>query len=119
MEIIQIYKDEILDIHISGQLDANSSIKLDDVIKEAIAQRKTKITINCLEMTYISSAGLGVFISHLDDMKGYGGKFVFYEMSDSVYGIFKILGLHTIMEIVENQGEAKMLMNEGELNNSL
>ncbi|MDX2003488.1 MAG: STAS domain-containing protein [Chitinophagales bacterium] len=113
MDIVQMHEGDVLDIVITGQLDANSAIKLDDVIKEAIKQRKTKITINCVGLSYISSAGLGVFISHLDDMKSYGGKFVFYDMSESVFSVFKILGLHTIMEIVENRGEAKMLMDEG------
>ena len=110
MEIIQVFEDDILDIAVHGQLDANSSIQLDDVIKKALKQQQTRIIINCQQLNYISSAGLGVFISHLDDIKGYGGKFVFYEMNESVFGVFKILGLHTVMEIVENQRDAKMMM---------
>lgn len=113
MEIIQVVENQILDIQIFGELDANSAIDLDFVIKTAMAQRMTRITINCMNLNYISSAGLGVFISHLDEMRGYGGKFVFYKMTPAVYSIFEILGLHTIMEIVEDKYEAQMLMNEG------
>jgi len=112
MEIIQVFEDDILDIRINGQLDANSSLQVDNVIKEAVKQRMTRITINCQGLTYISSAGLGVFISHLDDLTVTGGKFVFYEMDESVFNIFKILGLHNVVEIVRNRREAKMLMNE-------
>lgn len=113
MEIVQVIENEVLQLHINGQLDANSSIQLDDIIKEALKQQRTRILIDCKELSYISSAGLGVFISHLDDVNGSGGRFVFFGMNESVLNIFKILGLHTVLEIVENEREAKMLMNEG------
>ncbi|CAN5315071.1 anti sigma b factor antagonist RsbV [soil metagenome] len=113
MEIIQHYEDAILTIELSGELDAKSSIDLDETIKLALLQEKTRIVIDCRQLNYISSAGLGVFISHLDDLKAYGGKFVFYGMNGSVYNVFEILGLHTIMEIVRDRFEAQTLMNEG------
>lgn len=113
MEIIERFEDEILTILLKGELDAKSSIDLDETIKTALAQEKTRIIIDCQHLSYISSAGLGVFISHLDDLKAYGGKFVFYGMNVTVYNVFEILGLHTIMEIVRDRFEAQTLMNEG------
>lgn len=112
MNITQLFENEVLYVSIQGELDANSSIELDTVLREAIEQRMTNIMIDCNGLMYISSAGLGVFISHLDDLRSYGGKFVFYGMDRSVYNVFEILGLHTIMEIVESRFEAQTLMNE-------
>jgi anti-sigma B factor antagonist len=113
MEIIQRYEEDILTILLKGELDAKSSIELDETIKLALKLEQTRIIIDCQELYYISSAGLGVFISHLDDLKSYGGKFVFYGMNSAVYNVFEILGLHTIMEIVRDRFEAQTLMNEG------
>lgn len=112
MDITQLIENEVLNISIQGELDANSSIELDAVIKEAIERQMINIMIDCKGLVYISSAGLGVFISHLDDLKSYGGKFVFYQMDPAVYNVFEILGLHTIMEIVGSKFEAQTLMNE-------
>lgn len=112
MDITQLIENDVLNLSIQGELDANSSIELDAVIKKAIDEQMTNIMIDCKDLVYISSAGLGVFISHLDDLKGYGGKFVFYEMDPAVYNVFEILGLHTIMEIVGSKFEAQTLMNE-------
>lgn len=112
MDITQLIENDVLNLSIQGELDANSSIDLDAVLKEAIDRQMTNIMIDCKDLVYISSAGLGVFISHLDDLKGYGGKFVFYGMDPAVYNVFEILGLHTIMEIVESKFEAQTLMNE-------
>ena len=112
MDITQLIENEVLNLSIQGELDANSSIELDAVIKEAIERQMINIMIDCKDLVYISSAGLGVFISHLDDLKSYGGKFVFYQMDPAVYNVFEILGLHTIMEIVGSKFEAQTLMNE-------
>lgn len=114
MDVNLFFDNGILDIHIYGELDANSSIQLDEVIKEALGQGQTKIIVNCLNLRYISSAGLGVFISHHDDLNKTGGKFVFYSMNDSVFSTFKILGLNEIMAVAENEAMAKtMMMYEG------
>ena len=112
MEIKLESVNNVLNIQISGELDANSSIKLDEVIKKAIAQRQTKIMVNCVELHYISSAGLGVFISHLDDLKILGGRFVFYNMSKGVFSIFEILGLHNMIDIVKERTEAQKIFDE-------
>ena len=102
----------ILNIQIQGELDANSSIKLDEVIKEALQKKQTKIMVNCLELQYISSAGMGVFISHMDDLRNLGGKFVFYNMSKGVFSIFEILGLHNMIDIVDQQKQAQKIFDE-------
>jgi anti-sigma B factor antagonist len=110
MDVNLFFDNGILDIHINGELDANSSIQLDEVIKEALEQGKTKIIVNCLNLNYISSAGLGVFISHHDDLNKAGGKFIFYSMNESVFGTFKILGLNEIMSVTETEAMAKTMM---------
>ncbi len=113
MDLNLIFDNGILDIHIHGELDANSSLQLDEVIKDSVSEGKSKIMVNCCNLRYISSAGLGVFISHLDDVNKSGGRFVFYGMNESVFGTFKILGLDAIMKIVDTEERAKTMMNEG------
>ena len=68
--------------------------------------------INCKDLKYISSAGLGVFVSYLEDFKAKNGKFVFHNMSESVFNVFQILGLDKIMSIVKDEQEAKAVVNE-------
>lgn len=112
MEIIIESLNGILDIQIQGELDANSSIMLDEVIKNALAQKQTKIMVNCIELQYISSAGMGVFISHIDDLRNLGGRFVFYNMSAGIFSIFEILGLHNMIDIVDQQKQAQKIFDE-------
>ena len=56
-----------------GEVDASSSIYLDESISEA-TNSYTKILVNCTQLDYISSAGLGVFMSYINDMEEKGDK---------------------------------------------
>ena len=99
--------DEFLTISIAGELDASTSIALDDEIKIALEDHKKKILVDCHDLTYISSAGLGVFVSHLSDVQSDNGQFVLYGLTEDVFDTFKILGLHDILTIADNEQEAK------------
>lgn len=113
MEIIETLESNIADITIKGDLDANSSIDLDTYLQEQFEMDRYRFYINCKDLRYISSAGLGVFISHLDYVNQHKGMFVFYGMNNLVYETFKILGLHEVMKIAEDKDAAKKIMNEG------
>ena len=97
-------------LEIKGEVDASSAIEVDKTVAEAIANRCYRILIDCQSLEYISSAGLGVFISHLDDVKNNNGQIVFYNMKEKVRNVFKILGLDELIPIVESIEEAKALL---------
>ncbi|MCB9232024.1 MAG: STAS domain-containing protein [Bacteroidia bacterium] len=89
-----------------GEIDASSSMDMDAMIWKMIDHQRFNIHIDCSELQYISSAGLGVFISFLEELKTGGGKFVFSGMSESVYKTFSLLGLQQILSIVNTADEA-------------
>lgn len=90
----------------SGDLDANSSIFMDEAIGNLIASGKFNIHVDFSQVAYISSAGLGVFISYLDEIKSNGGKLVFSKVSESVFDVMELLGLHHLVSIVATDAEA-------------
>ncbi|MEX0813885.1 MAG: STAS domain-containing protein [Chitinophagales bacterium] len=112
MEIIEKPEELAAELKVIGDLDAKSSIQLDEYLQKAFKQEQFNFYIDCAELRYISSAGLGVFISHLDFLNQHKGKFVFFNMNDQVFEIFKILGLLEVMQIAENKINARRLMNE-------
>lgn len=93
-------------IKIEGEIDASSSIELDNALKEAMDYSKP-ILIDMSGLSYISSAGLGVFISYIDDLKAQELKLVLYNMQEPVVEIFDILGLMQILNVVNSEEEAK------------
>ena len=108
-------KSSILTIGIDGELDASSAIKMDNSIKKVFNDGYYNIFVDCKLLHYISSAGLGVFVSYQQDIMDNKGQFVFHSMNNKVYNVFEVLGLHSIFNIVADEKAAKnfiLLKNE-------
>lgn len=97
-------------ITVNGEIDASSSIELDNAIKEA-ANSSTRIMIDLSGLDYISSAGLGVFISYLEELKKKEARLVVFGLQENVYEVFQILGLQHLMTIKEDKKEALAYLN--------
>lgn len=111
VEILSEIENDIYIIQVIGEVDASSSIHLDQSINDATKKSK-KILVNCNELEYISSAGLGVFMSYINDLKEQNIKMILYGLSEKVRHVFQILGLDQLLNIVNSDEEAKNLMNE-------
>ncbi|MCH8903386.1 MAG: STAS domain-containing protein [Bacteroidetes bacterium] len=113
MEIFKQKQGDSLLISVEGELDASSSIDMDKAIEATINEGIYKLLINCEKLSYISSAGVGVFVSYVEDIKNKNGKIVFYKMQANVLSVLQILGLDKILSIAETEEEAKLILNEG------
>ena len=71
-----------------------------------------KILVDCSALEYISSAGLGVFMSYIEEFKDRNIKMVLFGMSDKVANTFSILGLNELLQIGKDKVQAKQLINE-------
>ncbi len=74
-------------------------------MKEAFESEK-KIMVDLSGLKYISSAGLGVFVSHLEEIKTRKIQLVLFGLSESVYQVFSLLGLPELIQIVNIKEEA-------------
>ena len=106
MEIAVTQRDGFVTLAPKGDLDANSSIQMDESIRAQLEGGMNRLHIDCGGLNYISSAGLGVFISFLDEIRAGDGDIVFSGMSDKIFKVFELLGLHQVMTIVSTEEEA-------------
>lgn len=112
MKITKDIKDTTVIITLDGELDASSSVMLDEELSDPEIMKFTKILVDCKNLHYISSAGLGVFISHLQRFEDAQIKLIFFNMQDKVRNVFEILGLDLLMTIVSNYEEAITIADE-------
>lgn len=97
-------------ITVDGEVDASSSIHLDEAMQQAVDADVKAVLVDCKGLTYISSAGLGVFMSYIQELETKDIRFVLFNMSSQVYRVFEILGLHQLLTIVDTEEEAKVLI---------
>jgi anti-sigma B factor antagonist len=113
--MIEITTENEQDIHIiqvKGDVDASSSIHLDHAISEAVSETHRFILVDCQELHYISSAGLGVFMSYIEEFKAKNIRLVIFGLSKKVYNVFQILGLDQLLNITDTKESAKALVHE-------
>ena len=107
IHIKRIQEDGADVIILIGEIDASSSIELDLAIAKSVGEGFSKILIDCSALEYISSAGLGVFMSYIEEFKDRNVKMVLFGMSDKVANTFSILGLNELLKIGRDKVEAK------------
>jgi anti-sigma B factor antagonist len=107
MDIKEIEHGGYVTLVPAGDLDANSSMAMDAVIQARIDDGIYKFHIDCTSLRYISSAGLGVFISFMDELYVNDGKFVFSGMSENIHKVFQLLGLEQLMTIVKRREDVE------------
>ncbi|MGB9770748.1 MAG: STAS domain-containing protein [Candidatus Kapaibacteriota bacterium] len=93
-------------IYIYGILDAHTAPLLENSIKETINNGIVRIVVNCKELEYISSAGLGVFMAFVEEIRYKNGDIKFSEIKDKIFSIFELLGFHLIFDILPNDEKA-------------
>lgn len=102
---------DIFEIQVAGEIDASSSIHLDNALHEGFKE-KNKVLIDLQELNYISSAGLGVFISRLEEIKEKGYSMAIIINNENVRQVFGILGLEELLTIFNKKQLAVDFLNE-------
>lgn len=93
-------------LELSGELDAHTASQLENSLKTLIDREQHQIIVNCRELDYIASAGLGVFMAYIEDVRSLGGDIKLTNMNPKVYNVFDLLGFPTLYDILEDVDEA-------------
>lgn len=107
MKIYSSKENQYRIVEIEGDLDASSAILVDNELESAFKENDKNILIDCEKLEYISSAGLGVFMSYIDDFKKENISLVLYNVSDKIKNVFEILGLDNLIRIADSKESAK------------
>lgn len=93
-------------VELKGYLDAHTAPELETTLQQLLANRKFNIIVNCRDLNYISSAGLGVFMAFIEDVRQQKGDIKLSNMSPKVYNVFDLLGFPILYEIFKDEKEA-------------
>jgi len=91
--------NEVVKIRIDGVLDTLTSPELEKVMNTLVAQKRYKIILDLGGVDYISSAGWGIFISHLKEIRENKGDLKLARMLPQVSEIFELLEFDSILKI--------------------
>ncbi|HDQ25610.1 MAG TPA: anti-sigma factor antagonist [bacterium] len=90
----------------SGYIDTTTSSLLEKTMGELIQKDIYKIIIDLGEVDYISSAGWGIFISEIKNIRKNKGDLKLVDMKQEVIEIFELLDFTNILEYFKSVDEA-------------
>ena len=93
-------------VDLNGYLDAHTAPQLEKALEGLIEGERYKIIVNFRDLIYISSAGLGVFMAFIEDVRSNDGDIKLVGMSPKVFNVFDLLGFPMLYEIYDDEHQA-------------
>lgn len=86
-------------LSLSGEVDIYTSQELKENLYSIVEKNQTDLIIDCRELNYIDSTGLGIFVGALKKAKQYDRKMVITGLKDNIKKLFIITGLDKVFTI--------------------
>lgn len=93
-------------LKVSGYLDTTTAGELESALYGLLRKGACKIVVDLSGVTYISSAGWGIFIGEIKEIRNRGGDLKLAGMVGDVFEVFQLLEFQTILEAYPSADEA-------------
>jgi anti-sigma B factor antagonist len=85
---------------LEGYLDAYTAPDFETAIQTELEAGRVQLVVDCAKLTYISSAGLGVFMGFIEEFREKGGDIKICGPSQKVLQVFELLGFPSLYDIL-------------------
>jgi anti-sigma B factor antagonist len=86
-------------VNISGEIDIYTAQSLREKLYAIADENKLDLKIDCRELNYIDSTGLGIFVGVLKKTKSYGRNIHLVGLKENIKKLFLITGLDKLFII--------------------
>lgn len=93
-------------ITLDGFVDAHTAPNFENAIQSELDAGHVRIVVDCSKLNYISSAGLGVFMSFVEEVRDQNGDIKISGLAPKVRHTFEILGFHDLFEMTDTMDAA-------------
>jgi anti-sigma B factor antagonist len=104
---------DVVILALDGYLDAHTAPVFEKAIQDEHMAGRNRIVADCSNLTYISSAGLGVFMSFIEEIREAGGDIKLAGIVPKVYQVFEVLGFPALFDIVDSVATARQHFADG------
>ncbi len=105
-EVERVDRDLVSCLYLKGFLDAHTAPKFEQALQQLVDESRYKIVVNLQDLSYISSARLGVFMGFIEDVRSSDGDIKMTNMTTKVFKVFDLLGFPNLYEIFDKEDQA-------------
>lgn len=110
MADLRIHNEELRDgvvyFELEGTLDAHNFETLEGLFEKHFESGIYRFVVEIRRLTYVSSAGAGVFIGAVGTCQDNDGNIVLVQPSQEVKEIFELLGVYQIFPVAQDVSKA-------------
>jgi anti-sigma B factor antagonist len=93
-------------VRVTGYVDTTTSHELEKKINAVLERRCYNVVVDLSAVDYVSSAGWGIFIGEIREIREQGGDLKLTGMSPDVYEVFELLEFQNILEAYASAADA-------------
>lgn len=97
---------DIVNVVLSGILEESNCKYLLDCVEDQIREGRTKLILDCGQVSFISSVGLGTLVRVNSRMKKIGGDVKLAAVHGTVAEVMRVVGLHRLFQIFPTADDA-------------
>lgn len=98
--------DGVAVVQPEGFINAHTVRQFESTLEELVEGGKYTILLNCHELNYISSAGLGAIMGLIETVRENGGDILLSDLQENVFAIFDTLGFTQLYKVFASEEEA-------------
>jgi anti-sigma B factor antagonist len=102
---------ELSIVRVDGVVDTITASELENVIDGLLIQGRYKVLVDLGGVEYISSAGWGIFISKIQEVRDHQGDIKLVNMIPNVYEIYELLEFEHIIQAFDTLDQGKKAFN--------
>jgi anti-sigma B factor antagonist len=102
-----ILVDDLAVVRLEGYVDAHTAPQFEQAVQSVIDQGLHRIIVDCEKLSYISSAGLGVFMGFIEEAREEGGDIKICGLTEKVKQPFEILGFESLFDFCPDFASAR------------
>ena len=91
-------RERVVLLNLKGTIETTNASSLEDVIERIIGENCYKIVVDLSGVTYVSSAGWGIFISEIKRVRRESGDIKLAAMRPEVREVFDLLEFNNILK---------------------
>lgn len=104
---------DITILKVSGYLDTTTATELENALEGLLKNHQFKVIVDLSGITYISSAGWGIFIGEIKRIRSQGGDLKLAGMIPDVHEVFLLLEFQTILDAFPTTDDAVAAFESG------
>lgn len=90
----------------AGFINAHTVRQFEEAMEKLVEAGRFSILLNCRDLAYISSAGLGAIMGLIETVRENGGDILLCDLQEGVYAIFDTLGFTQLYKVFPTESAA-------------